>query len=205
MRHDGVDVGVGDGSVLAAENLVGTEPQRVQQLLLAQLAEQKRKKTSGRTATNELVRRKLRTPNASPSAKGRLKAEPRTHAITCRSTCEHKQLILPAHPPCRLGKSRLQSEGRNNDIHTTLPLCLSFSTSYCLDVCVFVKSPGSGRMVTTHTCATPDIFSPPSHLWCKFACVTSRTHSQPLAPSPARSSTIQSNPIHIHAPSLRCP
>ena len=35
--HDGVDVGVRDGSVLATENLIGPEPQRIQQLLLAQL------------------------------------------------------------------------------------------------------------------------------------------------------------------------
>lgn len=45
VRHDGVDVGVGDGRVLTAKHLVGTEPQSVQQLLLAEL---KRRKTTGK-------------------------------------------------------------------------------------------------------------------------------------------------------------
>lgn len=56
MCHDGVYVGVGDGSVFAAENLVGTEPQRVQQLLLAELAKKevkKPKKKKPREDSNE--------------------------------------------------------------------------------------------------------------------------------------------------------
>ena len=48
VRHDGVDIGIGDGSVLAAKDLVGTEPQSVQQLLLAQLTGKKKTQTKGK-------------------------------------------------------------------------------------------------------------------------------------------------------------
>lgn len=54
VRHDSVDVRIRDGRVFAAENLVGTEPQRVQQLLLPQLAPpQRQKDTVDRGITNE--------------------------------------------------------------------------------------------------------------------------------------------------------
>lgn len=41
VLHNGVDVSVGDGGVLAAKHLVGSKPQGVQQLLLAKLRQNK--------------------------------------------------------------------------------------------------------------------------------------------------------------------
>lgn len=78
MRHDGVDVGIGDGGVLAAENLVSPEPQGVQQLLLAQLAKKKKKKervTGWKTVTRRVYTRlggKLTDALRNPSNGSRL-------------------------------------------------------------------------------------------------------------------------------------
>lgn len=98
VRHDGVDVGVGDGSILAAENLVGSEPQRVQQLLLPQLTRHKKKRHEDST----------NVPCQEPS---------RQHNTT--------QGAMPYHATPRRPEQQRQAQGSSAVLLLSDSLCLS--------------------------------------------------------------------------------